>query len=274
MLQPMSRPTRIFSRALSLLNSAPIVLAFLGDPEIGRAYGVGFRAKLRLLIQFAANTKRLPTLSHIREHLEMARALLAVPPDLKGDVVECGCYLGGSSVNISLVCALTGRRLLIYDSFEGLPEPGDHDRVHENLNQGYPDEYFKGRFAASMEMVRDNLKALGKAECCELIQGFFDQTLPGTGHDVVMAFLDVDLIDSLKPCLIGLWPKIASGCRVYVHEASSLSLIALFFDHGWWQENLDQPAPGFVGSGSGLPLALSGSELGYAQKGTQLVRPA
>ena len=46
-----------------------------------------------------------------------------MPPELKGDVVECGCYLGGSSVNISLVCALTGRRLLIYDSFEGLPEP-------------------------------------------------------------------------------------------------------------------------------------------------------
>jgi len=37
---------------------------------------------------------------------------------------------------------------------------------------------------------------------------------------------------------------------------------------------LHEPAPGFVGSGSGLPLALSGSELGYAQKGTQLVAPA
>jgi O-methyltransferase len=270
----MNRPTQMLSRALSLLGSAPIVLAFLCDPEVGCAYRVGFLAKLRLLIQFRRNTQRVATLSHIREHLELARALLAVPPELRGDVVECGCYLGGSSVNISLVCALTGRRLLIYDSFEGLPEPSAHDRVHENLNQGYPDEYFKGRFAASLETVRDNLRRFGSLESCELIQGFFDQTLPGTGRDVVMAFLDVDLIDSLQPCLIGLWPKTREGCRVYVHEASSLSLIALFFDHGWWQKSVHEPAPGFVGSGSGLPLALRGSELGYAQKGTHLVAPA
>lgn len=270
----MSRLRHLVSRGLTLLGTAPLLMAFLGDAKVGCLHGVGFTAKLRLLVQFRRNSKRLETLTNIRELIEMATAILAVPPSVPGDVVECGCYLGGSSVNISLVCALAGRKLVICDSFEGLPEPRDYDRLHANLHHGDADEYYKGRFAASLDVVTENIRRLGRLEVCEFVPGFFDQTLPTLNRKLVMAFLDVDLIDSLKPCLIGIWPNMADRCRVYVHEAGSLSLVSLFFDHGWWNENLHEGAPGFVGSGSGLPLTLiKGSMLGYAQKGTQLVLP-
>lgn len=86
---------------------------------------------------------------------------------------------------------------------------------------------------------------------------------------IVMAFLDVDLIDSLKPCLTGLWPNLVPGGKIYTHEARNLAFIALYFDQAWWREALNEDAPGFVGSGVGLPLGMHplwGSELGYASK--------
>ncbi|HTR89532.1 MAG TPA: TylF/MycF/NovP-related O-methyltransferase, partial [Solirubrobacteraceae bacterium] len=249
----------------------PLLIAFLGDSGLGREYRAGFWTKLKLCLRFKRNIGRVETLSSIREHIELARAILSVPPDVPGDVVECGCYVGGSSVNISLVCQLVGRRLVICDSFEGLPEPSEYDREHLNLHSGSSDEYYKGRFAASLGTVRANIARCGSIEACDFVPGFFEDTRPQLKRPVVMAFLDMDLIDSLKPCLIGIWPNLADGCRVYVHEANSLSLVSLFFDAAWWRERLDEDPPGFVGTGTGLPLtAVQGSWIGYAQKGARL----
>lgn len=267
----MRRLGRAANRGVHLLGGLPVLLTFLGDPGVGREYGVGFWAKLRLVRRFARNVRSLETLSSIKEHMELATAIFAVPASVEGDVVECGCYLGGSSVNISLVCELVGRRLVIYDSFEGLPEPGEHDRQHVYLHYGTTDDYYKGRFAASLDVVRGNIAKWGSLEVCDFVPGFFEDTLPQLDRSVILAFLDVDLIDSLKPCLTGLWPHMADGCRIYVHEAASLSLVSLFFDAGWWREHLSEDPPGFVGTGTGLPLtAIEGSKLGYSQKGARI----
>jgi O-methyltransferase len=269
----MTQLRRVAARAMKLLASAPIVLSFLGDSETGREYGVGFWAKLRLCLKFARNARSVETLSSIKEHMALAATILAVPLEVQGDVVECGSYLGGSSVNISLVCDLVGRRLVIFDSFAGLPEVGEHDRTHVYLHYGTTDDYYQGRFAASLDAVKANIARWGSLEVCDFVPGFFQDTLPGQQREVVMAFLDVDLIDSLKPCLIGLWPHMPEGCRLYVHEAASLSLVSLFFDSAWWREELGEDAPGLVGTGTGLPLtALEGSKIGYAQKGSRIVR--
>jgi O-methyltransferase len=237
------------------------------DREVGASYRVGFRRKLALYLLFRRNVGAIETLSNVREHLELASAVLRVPADREGDVVECGCYLGGSSVNLSLVCALTGRRLVIYDSFAGLPEPTGADRAHLNVHAGNTDEYYEGRFAAALETVRANIGRLGNLRCCEFVPGFFEDTMPRHDRPVAMAFLDVDLVASLRPCLVGLWPHLLPGGRIYLHEARSLRLAAVMFDEPWWQREMNNEAPGLVGAGSGLPLvAPYGSELGYAQK--------
>lgn len=253
----------------SLFRSLPVIRAFLTDKEIGGEYGIGFRVKLRLLARFYSNTRKVQTLSDFREHMELAAAILRVPRSAEGSVVECGCYVGGSTVNLSLACALTGRKLIVFDSFEGLPEPQHYDRWHHALHVGHTDVYYKGRFAATRETVEANVTAFGDISVCEFRAGDYDTTMPGFAEPVVMAFLDVDLIDSLKPCLEGLWPNLRPGCRMYTHEARNLALVALYFDQAWWREALNEDAPGFVGSGVGLPLGmdtLSGSELGYAVK--------
>jgi O-methyltransferase len=260
--------TRARSSLRALLISFPTLLQFLFDKEIGGAYGVGVRKKLRLVRAFRRNAKAIEILSSGIEHLELAAAILRVPPSVEGDVIECGCYVGGSSVNLSLTCSLVGRRLVICDSFEGLPEPDDYDREHPAPHAGHTDVYYKGRFAAPLELVKENLGRYGDLSVCEFVVGFFEDTLAGLDRKIVVGFLDVDLIDSLKPCLTAIWPNLQDERRLYVHEARSLSLVSIFFDAPWWQDNLGEGAPGFVGAGSGLPLATpDGSELGYAQKG-------
>jgi O-methyltransferase len=253
-------------KASAMFGKVPAILAFLlGDA--GSAYGVGPLARLRLFRAFRRNNQRVETLSGIVEHLEIARALLAVPPSVPGDVVECGCYKGGCTVNLSLVCRLVGRRLIVCDSFAGLPPVLAHDRGHSTPHHGETGEYEEGQFAASLEEVRDTVAKFGAAEVCDWVVGYFDQSLADFDRPTVMAFLDVDLIDSLKPCLRAIWPRLAPPGRVYMHEAEDLTLVGVFFDQDWWQGEFKYRAPGFVGAGSGLPLVtLRGSDLGYAEK--------
>jgi hypothetical protein len=259
---------RLRNAARALTTALPTILIFLFDREVGGAYGVGVYRKLRLLLNFSRNARKVEILSGKLEHLELASAILRVPPSVDGDVMECGCYMGGSSINLSLVCAMVGRRLVICDSFAGLPEPKDYDRAHFSAYVGHTDDYFEGRFAASLDAVKQNLAKYGNLEVCDFVVGFFDQSLDGFDRKLVMAFLDVDLIDSIKPCIIAIWPNLQEDCRIYVHEARSLSLVSIFFDLGWWRENLGADCPGFIGAGTGLPLSSPrGSELGYAQKG-------
>jgi hypothetical protein len=241
----------------------------LTSEEIGGDYSIGFWPKLRLLVRFYMNTRKIETLSDFREHMELAAAVLRIPPATKGSVVECGCYVGGSTANLSLVCAMTGRKLIVFDSFAGLPEPQEYDRWHHAIHVKHTDVYYKGRFAASRETVERNVAKLGNLSVCDFRAGFYDETMSDIRDKVIMAFLDVDLIDSLKPCLTGLWPNLCAEGRIYTHEARNLGFISIYFDQSWWRENLNEDAPGFVGSGVGLPLGIDpnwGSELGYAQK--------
>jgi O-methyltransferase len=65
----------------------------------------------------------------------MSAAILSAGKALPGSIVECWCYKGGSTANLSLVAACCGRRLEVFDSCRGLPQPGDNDREHLLLDR-------------------------------------------------------------------------------------------------------------------------------------------
>jgi O-methyltransferase len=252
--------------ALSLLAAAPLVIGPLLNPATGREYGVGLPAKLRLIVRMIRNTRRIPVLSHVFEHPTIAKE--SVPASVEGCVVECGTYAGGSTANLSLVCALVGRELEVFDSFEGLPVPDAREDV-EVLGGG-GDRYHAGQFSASLELVRGSVASWGDIGVCHFHVGFFEDTMPAFERPCVAAFIDVDLRGSAETCLRYLWPLLAPGCRLYTHEAQELHMAALFFDEAWWRATLSDPAPGLAGAGSGLGL-LPGpggftSELGYTIK--------
>jgi hypothetical protein len=258
-------------RAFILLLSLPFLLAEYFSTAAGREYGVGFWKKLWIAMRMAANRDRLPIASYFIEHLVMATQILKVPKSLAGVVVECGCYKGGSTANLSLVCAAAGRRLVVFDSFRGLPEPRPEDARHTVLEREEIHIYAEGFWSGSLEEVRMNVARCGELSVCEFRPGYFEQTLPGFTEHVVFVFEDADLRDSVKSCIRYLWPLLGDNCRIYTHEAQHQEVVQLFFDPGIWD---GQKPPGLVGAGTGLGLVpMAGgfrSSIGYAVKNPSL----
>ena len=85
---------------------------------------------MRLGLRLYRNWRHLATGISYKAHIAMAAKLFEIPPAVKGAVVECGCWLGGTTTNLSIICDVVGRDLIVYDSFEGLPLPlaGDNMR--------------------------------------------------------------------------------------------------------------------------------------------------
>ncbi len=269
----MPKPPNRAQRGIRAFLRLPQLVSFILSPSIGAAYGFGFRQRLLLVYRFRVNNHTVERAdSTIVEHLELAKAILEIPPEVEGAVVECGCFKGAVSVNLSLVCNAVGRRLLICDSFEGLPPIAHYDASHaspHHVSRGAASHYEEGEFSSgSIELVKENLRRHGAIEVCDFLKGYFHESMARLDTPVAMAFLDVDLIDSLRPCLVAIWPRLARGGRVYVHEADDLDLVATFFEREWWKREIGGSPPGFIGAGIGLPLGvLEGSGLGYAEKG-------
>lgn len=222
------------------------ILAILTSDSIHPRYRMTALRRFRLGVRMFWNSLRIKTGTSYKTHLAMALKLLETPPEVQGDVVECGTWKGGSATNLSLVCRIVGRRLLVFDSFEGLPEgkPGDRE-AHG---------YAKGDYCGGLDEVRTNIGRHGALEVCEFIKGWFEDTLPKLESPVVLAFLDVDLEASLHTCVRCLWPRLVERGHLFTDEAVGLDYVALFFSEKWWRRYLDQTPPGLMGAGTGLPL--------------------
>lgn len=258
---------RLYKRLLQWL-CLPLLLHSFFHPDLGRN-GVSFLDKCFLLWKFIRNTRRIHTVSSWYEHFLMAQAILSLPKKTRGVVVECGAFKGGSTANLSLVCKLVGRRLVVFDSFSGLPSPGLADRRHHCPALGEIHTYAKGAFRGRLAEVKRNLKAYGSLEVCEFIPGYFKTTLPKftkRRHKVVCVFADVDLRQSLETCLRYLWPKLVKGGYFFTHEAQHQEIAQVFFDQDWWQKHLHQSPPGLIGAGLGLQVGLQPTALGYTIK--------
>lgn len=256
--------------ALVTILVLPIVAQEFFSSETGREYGVGLFTKLRLLAIFVRNNVRVISATNFLYHLIMAGKILRVPKGLQGDLVECGSYKGGSAVNLSHLAALTGRRLHLCDSFEGLPAPKEEDQEHLVLSEQRFHTYEGGAYAGSLGEVRENLRKYGVLDVCEFHRGFFSDTLPGFSERLVFAYVDADLTDSVRDCLRYLWPLLEDGCYLFTDEAHHTDIAGLFYDPGWWEKEMNSKAPGLVGGGNGLGLLLHAggfrSSLGYTAK--------
>src|SRR5207302_6308567 len=138
--------------------------------------------------------------------------------------VECGCYKGGSTANLSLVCALAGRQLEVFDSFRGLPQPTEDDTAHTVIDSAEIHLYAKGGFPATLDQVRGNVARYGRIDVCNFNVGFFQDTMTKFKRSCVFVFEDVDLRSSLETCLTHLWPLLQPGCYFFTHEAHHMEI--------------------------------------------------
>lgn len=220
----------------------------------GKRHGVGVVRRTRLVwhILLAAATPGAATLP--TEQLYLVHRILSLDPGVRGDIAEFGCFKGRTSAILSLVCAWTSRRLVIFDSFEGLPETthSSDDAVNDLRFQ-----YEAGQYRGGLEEVRERIRSEGNLEVCTFVPGLFDQTLPGRqGDRWALIFEDADLPSSVETILRYAWGALEPGSALLSHEARDPAVVRLFFDDQWWQEQHATSAPGFAGSYIGLPLAI------------------
>jgi len=248
-------------RVCKFLRNLELVAWFLLAWDASKQYRVSWLRKLMLAMRIIGNRNKVTALTFWPEQLWLAKEVLRVPATLKGDVVECGSYFGASTASLSLVCALTGRRLIVCDTFEGLP-PVRPDEKYDIIGDCYY-AWECGDFAADIEDVKRNVEVHGVIEVCRFVKGNFAETLRNLNdvESVVLVFEDADLRSSVEQGLRWLWPKLADGCKFATHEAWSVPVVSIFFDKRWWRSNLKTEPPGFYGSGTGTR-----TELGYAVK--------
>jgi O-methyltransferase len=231
------------SRAWATLTLPTTVAFLLWNPRIDPAYGLTWPRKLRLALRMWRTTRSVYTGTSYKAHLAIAAKLFEIPPDVEGVVVECGCFLGGSTANLSLACEITGRELVVYDSFEGLPAPEPGDKYAKDVQTG--------ALAADLETVRENVRRFGTIDRCTFRKGWFSDTLPEHAEPIVLAFLDVDYQSSLDDCIRNLWPKLTDQGYVFIDEYVLTDYCALFWSERYWRTHFDTTPPGLIGAGSG-----------------------
>ena len=225
----------------------PLTACFLfTNKNIQPGYAMTWPRLLRLTYRMYRNTTKVFTGTSYRAHLAMLVKLLEIPPETEGVVVECGCYLGGSTANLSLICQAVGRELIVYDSFEGLPVSDANDRMAAPASAGF--------LRGPLDEVRANVEALGAIEVCQFRKGWFSDTLPHHTEPIVLCFLDVDFQMSTHQCLVNLWPKLVKRGYLFTDDFPVLDLCAVFFSEEFWRREFDCTPPGLVGAGTGLAM--------------------
>jgi hypothetical protein len=225
----------------------PLSVWFLFENRnIHEGYGMTWPKLYRLTWRMYRNTTEVFTGTSYRAHLAMLAKLLEIPPETDGAVVECGCYLGGSTVNLSLICQAVGRELIVYDSFEGLPVGDANDRIATPMAAGF----LKG----PLEEVRANVERLGAIEVCQFRKGWFSDSLPAHTEPIALCFLDVDFQMSIHQCLVHLWPHLIDEGYLFTDDFPILDLCAVFYSEEFWRREFDRTPPGLVGAGTGLAM--------------------
>lgn len=241
----------------------------LRDVFIGNGAGSKIRSSARseVVRQFEEVDANVEIASTPVEGLILAEILMSVV--CEGDVVECGCFAGGSSAKLSIVAKLTNRRLHIYDSFEGLPEVDDYNLrdCHARRNSSWMTPWKAGRYASRLDEVQEHVRRFGNIDVCTWTKGWFRDTL--TAEDLpsqlAMAFVDVDIASSARDCLMSLRPRLHKKGVYVSHDVAFIKVMQGFYDPDLWANVLKSAPPVVFGAGFGMgDLA---PHVGFAVKG-------
>ena len=135
---------------------------------------------------------------------------------IPGALVECGVAQGGSALLIALVNKKFGdgsRRLWLFDSYEGLPEPTSED-FQGGKTGAHVRPLPKGSCLGTIEEVSRLLfqqHGLSPKDI-ELVKGWFQDTLPITRERVgpiALLRLDGDWYESTKVCLETMFDQVS-----------------------------------------------------------------
>ncbi len=135
--------------------------------------------------------------------------------EVPGDLMETGVWRGGATILMRALLkeyAITGRKVWVADSFEGLPPPKDPDDGWDLSKV----EFLK----VSLDRVKSNFARFGLLdEQVEFVKGWFCDTLPGASIDKLAVLrLDGDMYSSTMDSLQGVYHKVSKGGYVIVDD--------------------------------------------------------
>jgi O-methyltransferase len=152
---------------------------------------------------------------------------------IAGDIVECGVWRGGSGMVIALTLLQlgdVGRRLHLYDTFEGMSVPSDKDRAFDDRPAAQVMEQaglqrMNQWCLASIEDVRANVTSTGyPPDRVLLIKGPVEETIPThIPTHIALLRLDTDWYESTLHELTHLYPLLAAGG------------VLIIDDYGYWK---------------------------------------
>jgi O-methyltransferase len=155
-----------------------------------------------------------------------------VAAGIEGDFVECGVWRGGSMQAMAWTLLAEGakdRDLHLFDTFEGMPPPGEHDRrtkdsmaadhLLEQHDLSHPVWAYAG-----LEDVRQGMAETGyPEERIHFVPGMVEDTIPNQAPDrIAVLRLDTDWYASTRHELEHLYPRLVPGG------------VLLLDDYGYW----------------------------------------
>ena len=97
------------------------------NSDIGFKYNLSSYDKQKIVQRIQITLAKIDSATSLNVQIELGKKILQLDPNDKNYIVECGCYKGASSVALSIFSKITDRKLIIYDSFQGLP--ADKDKI-------------------------------------------------------------------------------------------------------------------------------------------------
>jgi hypothetical protein len=262
-----SLPEKI--RKYIYLKLGPIVNDTENDfiySEAGKNYGLNRNDRVSIVNKIVKILSNVKSATNLNVHLTLIKKILEIPTNnVNSYIVEAGCYYGATSCTMSIAAKILKKKLIIYDSFSGLPDDDKKElKVFNHLKvKGF---YEKGMYAGSRKIVESLIKKYGEHDNCLFREGMFENTMPHHSEKICFLFLDVDLKSSTTTAISYLWPYILDNHYIFTDDSCDLGVVKLWFDDNWWNKKFGCPSPGYVGSGCGLPINGEYSSLGYTIK--------
>lgn len=191
-----------------------------------------------------------------KEVLNFIKAILTYKQSDNACFVEAGAYKGGSTAKFSLAAKIAGRRLVVFDSFEGIPPNNEIKQDNVNLFNNKPAVFREGDWKGTLEEVRANVERYGDLSVCEFVQGWFDDTMPQFKQPVAGAYVDVDLAASVRTCLVYLYPLLIPGSYIYSQDGHIAYVVNLLQDASFWQNTFGITPPYIHGLGKQKLVAI------------------
>jgi O-methyltransferase len=167
------------------LGPCPLFSPWLGHPDFQavyegvKPYTLVSADRCYVLINFARYARHLP-----------------------GDFAECGVYRGGTALLLGRVLGANGgKRLYLFDSFQGLPK----------MDQEKDPWFTEGQYSAeSVEAVEELLRDFRSK--IDVRPGWIPDTFRGLENNrYAFAHLDVDLYQSTLDCCKYFYPRLVPG---------------------------------------------------------------